>query len=374
MGLMIVGSNLPDADFIYPAMTASKLDYLLQHRGHSHTVIGAVIIALLMLGSVLLFLRYRKLTWSRADLKYLLAMVLLGPLLHLCLDFTNSYGLHPFWPVRNDWFYGDAVFIVEPLLWASATPLVFTLQTRLARALAGLAVGSAIVLSLASGLVPLPLAAALVLMVVLLAVFAWRNTARPALVAGVAAWLAITAGFFITGASADATMQRLLTEEFPAARTLDRVLTPMPVNPLCREVFALQIEGGEYIIRKATLALAPRWLSAQQCPQRALGAVSTAPLSLTPAESTAEIAWHGELAMPQDLIGSLSMRYCAVRALMHFARVPWAVMQGDGWIVGDMRYDREPEPGLAEIEVGPLADECPAFIPGWTPPRLDMLQ
>ncbi len=374
LGLVVVGSNLPDADFIYPAMTASKLDYLLQHRGHTHTVVGAVIIALLMLGSVTLYLRYRNIAWSRADLRYLLTMALLAPLLHLCLDFTNSYGLHPFWPVRNDWFYGDAVFIVEPLLWVSATPLLFTLHTMFARALVGLALGSAILLSLATGLVPLPLAAMLTLLVALLALVAWRTPPRTALAAGIGAWLAMTAAFFMTGASADARMQRLLTDRFPTARTLDRVLTPMPVNPFCREVFALQTEGGEYIVRKATLASLPDWLSAQQCPQRTLGTASTAPLSPTPAESTAEIAWLGELAMPQDLVGSLNSSYCSVRALMHFARVPWAVMQGDGWVFGDMRYDREPELGLAEIKVGPLTDECPSYIPGWTPPRLDLLQ
>ena len=46
--LMAVGSNLPDLDFLYSAVTGNKLDYLLEHRGHTHTVVGALITAALM--------------------------------------------------------------------------------------------------------------------------------------------------------------------------------------------------------------------------------------------------------------------------------------------------------------------------------------
>ena len=34
-----------------------------------------------------------------------------GTLLHLGMDFLNSYGVHPFWPIQNRWVYGDSVFI-----------------------------------------------------------------------------------------------------------------------------------------------------------------------------------------------------------------------------------------------------------------------
>ena len=69
--------------------------------------------------------------------------------------------------------------------------------------------------------------------------------------------------------------------------------------------------------------------------------------------STEEMEWVGELSIPRELPATLARDYCAVGALFQFARVPWAVPQGDDWLVGDLRYDREPELGFAEIEVGP---------------------
>ena len=38
-----------------------------------------------------------------------------GRELHLAMDFANNYGVHPFWPLSGRWFYGDTIFIIEPL-------------------------------------------------------------------------------------------------------------------------------------------------------------------------------------------------------------------------------------------------------------------
>ncbi|WP_370466973.1 metal-dependent hydrolase, partial [Salmonella enterica] len=63
--------------------------------------------------------RWERYTVSWADRMQLAAIACLATLLHIALDFTNSYGVHPFWPFDNRWYYGDAVFIVEPLFWAA---------------------------------------------------------------------------------------------------------------------------------------------------------------------------------------------------------------------------------------------------------------
>jgi inner membrane protein len=48
---------------------------------------------------------------------WLLALSYLALYSHLLLDFLNNYGVRLLAPVEWRWFYGDAVFIVDPWLW-----------------------------------------------------------------------------------------------------------------------------------------------------------------------------------------------------------------------------------------------------------------
>jgi inner membrane protein len=197
VSLMAIGSNLPDTDFIYPLITGNKLDYLSQHRGYTHTLVGALVGALVMLVACEFWLRHQRLVPTHTDRVWLSALALLAPLLHLVMDATNSYGVHPFWPLYNGWLYGDAVFIVEPLFWAAAAPLVFTLGTRVARSLVALALIGGIVLSVGTQLVPPALCVVLVVVTIaMLAVGRWLSPRR-ALASGVGVWLVTTAIFIV---------------------------------------------------------------------------------------------------------------------------------------------------------------------------------
>lgn len=369
--VMAVGGNLPDADVLWTAVAGGKLDYLLNHRGHTHTLAGVLVLALLLFAAVRLWWRYRGVRPARADVGFLAGIAVLGPLLHLGLDFTNSYGVHPFWPVDDRWYYGDAVFIVEPLLWACAAPLLWTLGSRWTRGAVALVLVAGVGLAWGSGLVPPVFAAVLTVLVVGLGALARTVPARTALTTGVVAWLAVTAVFVVTGRAADARIVALVADDPVGARTLDTVLTPMPSNPVCREVLTVQVAGDRYLVRSGTHSLLPGWLPAGDCARYGLSGTPTAPL--VPIPGTDEVAWRGELSLPRDLPGTLADDYCAVSALLQFARVPFAVPRGDGWLVGDLRYDNEPEPGFAEIEVGPGRDQCPGYRPPWVPPRADLL-
>jgi hypothetical protein len=67
---------------------------------------------------------------------------------HLVLDWTNSYGIHPFWPFDDRWKYGDSVFIVEPWFWVVSVPALVAASTnRVARALLSLVVLAGLVLA-----------------------------------------------------------------------------------------------------------------------------------------------------------------------------------------------------------------------------------
>jgi inner membrane protein len=47
------------------------------------------------------WLRYRHLAVTRRDRLELVGMSMFGTFLHLAMDFLNSYGVHPYWPVDS---------------------------------------------------------------------------------------------------------------------------------------------------------------------------------------------------------------------------------------------------------------------------------
>ena len=48
---------------------------------------------------------------------WILALSYIGVYSHVLLDLLNNYGVRLLAPVDWRWFYGDAVFIIDPLLW-----------------------------------------------------------------------------------------------------------------------------------------------------------------------------------------------------------------------------------------------------------------
>ena len=98
MVCLVVGSNLPDADLLYSSVGGGPLTYVLQHRGYTHTLVGALCGAALLWFACLLWLRYRHLRATAVEQTWIAAAGVTGVLLHLAMDYTNSYGVHPFWP------------------------------------------------------------------------------------------------------------------------------------------------------------------------------------------------------------------------------------------------------------------------------------
>jgi inner membrane protein len=122
----ILGNNLPDADFIFDRTLTllnfnplhPSLNYLLHHRGFTHSLWLYFPLGFLaaFLGSF----------FSKTKLNTQLVLVgLLSVFTHVFADFWNNYGVHPFSPISNQWFYGDAIFIIEPLICFSLIPYAF---------------------------------------------------------------------------------------------------------------------------------------------------------------------------------------------------------------------------------------------------------
>jgi inner membrane protein len=90
------------------------------HRGFTHSFLGAVPVAAVVVGLVYVIWRLRGRRTRDANLPprwgLLFAYAYLAGLTHILLDFTNNYGVRPFWPFSERWYSWDIVFIVEPVL------------------------------------------------------------------------------------------------------------------------------------------------------------------------------------------------------------------------------------------------------------------
>jgi inner membrane protein len=369
-----VSSNLPDLDFIYSAITRNKLAYLLQHRGFTHTVIGLVIAAAVTLLACEGWCRWRRWNLARSDRLQLGGIALLTLLLHVAMDFANSYGVHPFWPFYNGWLYGDSIFIVEPLLWAAAAPLTFLFRSLAARVLVALALVAGIGLGFGSGLMPATFALILTMVSIAMLVIGYRAAPRTALFAGIALWIAVTAIFAAAHGIAKRQMAGLTARQFEGAQLLDNVLTPMPSNPVCWDSLLLLVRGDEYMIWHATWSIAPSVIAADACPTRMVATEMTAPNVAVPAANDASVHWWGEVAMPRDQIAKLAATNCEAAAFLRFARAPWSAQQDGRTVIGDLRYDREAGLGFAELALQEETARCPQHVPPWTPPREDLIR
>jgi inner membrane protein len=377
--LAAVGGNLPDLDLLYsyrgvPHDTQAKLSYVLQHRGYTHTLLGCALLALALYAAAEWWLKRRHLAPTARDRLELAGMSLFATFLHLGMDFLNSYGVHPFWPVANGWHYGDSVFIVEPLYWAAAAPLAFAAGSPVTRVLVALALLAGLCLGILSHLVPtLPYIGFIALTGILLVVGS-RASARAAAITSAATMLAVTATFVVSGQVAARTVTALAARDFPGGRVIDHVLSPGPMNPLCWDVLLLETRGARYVARHGVLSNAPAVLPASKCRTLSGDRPTTVPLRQVAAPQTASVHWFGEFEISRNQLAQLVAGHCDAAALMQFVRAPFAAQLGRDWVIGDLRFDGGRGSGMADIPVGPPAGgPCRPTAP-WVPPRQDLLQ
>ena len=112
---MVLAAEAADLDVLYSLRGPAEA--LQHHRGWTHSLVGTPIVALavvaLLWAATRLWRRPTKIPvrWTRL---FLLAW--LAALSHIALDWTNNYGVRPFWPFSPKWYEGDLVFILEPLM------------------------------------------------------------------------------------------------------------------------------------------------------------------------------------------------------------------------------------------------------------------
>ena len=157
----VLAAEAADLDVLWGF--AGPVEGLKHHRGITHTFIAAPVVAGAIVGAVWLLDRWRKARQAKARSPvdeesatgvrslpsfpqeetermghgrspaerdreslprqpvrwlWLYAAALVAALSHLLLDWTNNYGLRPFFPFNPRWYAGSFVFIIEPVLWA----------------------------------------------------------------------------------------------------------------------------------------------------------------------------------------------------------------------------------------------------------------
>jgi inner membrane protein len=133
----VIAANLPDADIV--TLFNGSSDYLANHRGITHSIVGTLALGLLL---PLLFFACERLLArlrgrpARARLGGLMVCSLALIATHPLLDWMNSYGVRPFLPWDGRWVYGDILFVVDPWLWLMLGGACFLLTARSARRVA----------------------------------------------------------------------------------------------------------------------------------------------------------------------------------------------------------------------------------------------
>jgi inner membrane protein len=116
---MTLAAEAPDLDTLWGFK--GPVYGFAHHRGFTHSFLGLILTSFLVVGFIYLIWRVRGRKTNipnlppRWGLLFLFAYV--AGLSHILLDFTNNYGVRPFWPFWEKWYSWDIVFIFEPALY-----------------------------------------------------------------------------------------------------------------------------------------------------------------------------------------------------------------------------------------------------------------
>ncbi|HEY4381189.1 MAG TPA: metal-dependent hydrolase [Acidobacteriaceae bacterium] len=138
---MTLAAEAPDLDTLWSIH--GPVAAFQHHRGFTHTLLGLPFDGLVVLGIVWVVHRWRMrraagsagarpLTAAPLRWGLLYGFAMIGTLSHLLLDWTNNYGVRPFFPFNPRWYAGSFVFIFEPVMFvllmvALLAPLLFGL-------------------------------------------------------------------------------------------------------------------------------------------------------------------------------------------------------------------------------------------------------
>ncbi|MGE0666670.1 MAG: metal-dependent hydrolase [Sphingomonadales bacterium] len=198
MATLMIAANLPDLDVIGLFFGEN----LAWRRGWTHGPVALVLLPPLLAWIMLAFDRWQARRGRRpADrlpvrFGWILVLAYIGILSHPLLDFLNTYGIRCLMPFSDRWFYGDALFIIDLLVWTSLGTGVWLSRRR--------------------------------------AKLGWDGARRPAVAA-----LAFVAAYSIAMGAGSAAAERYVARQVAAARGEEPKMvlaSPVPLDPFRRSI------------------------------------------------------------------------------------------------------------------------------------------
>lgn len=363
--------NFPDLDLVLSPLMPSPLGYLLYHRGHTHTFLFAIPQAILLFAVIWLLwpLGRDLLKKSGVAQRGLAISLCLGILIHIGMDYWNSYGVHPFYPFNSNWYFGDFVFIVEPFIWAIfGIPMALLIGNKALRFLLCCFLLAFPAVAAAYGLMPWISTGLIWILSGLLAWFQLKEleTGRQTLALSIGFGLALLIGQKTLSNWAKEKVSEALQKTDSTILILDIALTPLPGHPVCWNFVSVekQEERGIYQLKQGALSLLPSIVLAEQCPQ-----IRGASREGRKIEESLLLfyEWNGQL----ELIRRLARENCHFNAWLRFARAP-IVTESEAT---DLRFQQgEGGRNFSYLSLEKINHfECSQNVPQWSFPRQDLL-
>jgi inner membrane protein len=270
---LFMGVNAPDVD-VFVGFGA-PFESVAFRRGWTHGVLALALWPFVLTAILLAWDRFvrrrRKPEAAPARAGPLLGLTALAVISHPTLDWLNNYGLRWLMPFDGRWFYGDALFVIDPWFWlltGGAAFLTFSKST-LARvrwtvfaalATALILVNTTLALSNAAERVSVPAAVLWIVGLSALIAARWRlRDAPPAVFERVAqACLAMAAVYVVAQVTASAAA-RSEVRSVAAAQGIvaeDVMVAPVPANPFRGDVVVMTRD--EYYVGRFHWLDAPR--------------------------------------------------------------------------------------------------------------------
>jgi inner membrane protein len=134
----VLAAEAADCDILWGF--SGPVDELKHHRGITHTFLAVPFVAGVVVGAIALLhlwlqkrQRHAAIAQSQSDplaqnskapaamapvhWGWLYLTACIAALSHILLDWTNNYGVRPFFPFNARWYAGSFMFIAEPILW-----------------------------------------------------------------------------------------------------------------------------------------------------------------------------------------------------------------------------------------------------------------